>query len=201
MIFESEREIKGPLPSFLPTHILKAILVIDRNYIGRKALARELSLGEGAVRTMLSKMKNHGIVKCERRGCSLTKKGRELYRKISSHLSISYNLDIPYAKPYNCAIVLRAGGRFVRKGLEERDMAIVGGAKGASLFILKSGDLWMPGLENLSEKYPEITEEILSKLEIHNGDAVLLAWADDLSSAEYGALNAALYLLKRMGVV
>lgn len=201
MIFDFEKEIKGPLPSFFPTHILKAILVIDKRYVGRKALAAELSIGEGAVRTMLSKMKSYGIIKCERRGCSLTKKGRGLYKRLSSYISMLHDLNIPYAKPFNCAVVIREGARFVRKGLEERDMAIVGGAKGASLFVLKRGDLWMPGLENVSEKYPDVADEILSKLEVHDGDAIIVAWADDKFSAEYGALNATLYLLKKMGVV
>ncbi len=201
MIFDLEKEIKGPLPSFFPTHILKAILVIDKRYVGRKALAAELNIGEGAVRTMLSKMRSHGIVKCERRGCSLTKKGRGLYKKLSSHISLLHGLDIPYAKPFNCAVVIRDGAKFVKKGLEERDMAVVGGAKGASLFVMDKGDLWMPGLENVSEKYPDVADEILSKMEVRDGDVVILAWADDKPSAEYGALNATLYLLKKMGVV
>ncbi len=97
--------------------------------------------------------------------------------------------------------MIKGGAEFVRKGLEERDMAIVGGAKGASLFVMENEELWMPGLENVSEKYPDVADEIFSKLEVCDGDVVLLAWADDRFSAEYGALNATLYLLKKMGVV
>lgn len=197
---ELREEIKGPIPSFTASHILKAIILLDRRNVGRKALAKELGIGEGAVRTMLSRMKESGLIQSERRGCRLSEYGLKVYERLSSILKVFYGLKVDYAKPYNVAILLKGGARLVKRGLEERDHAIIGGAEGASLFIVKGGDIWMPGLENISSRYSKLDKEIRNKIGPEEDDVVILAWAKDLNSAEYGALNASLFLLKKMGL-
>ncbi len=197
---EMIREAKGPLPSFTPTHLFKAILIIDKRQVGRKMLAKELKIGEGVVRTLISKMKDMRLVTSDRKGCKLTDYGLKIYDSISSLISLYSELNIDYAKPHNFAVVVKGGAKYVKKGLEERDRAIMGGASGASLFTVIEGQLWMPQLENVSQSYPEIAREIMAKTSPKEGDVIILAWADKPELAEYGALNAALFLLQKMRV-
>ena len=85
----------GPRPSFQSLHLLEAILVIGREaLIGRKKLAELLGLGEGAVRTLIQRLRSESLVRViGRGGCALSEKGEELFRELET---VSYtHLTLP----------------------------------------------------------------------------------------------------------
>jgi len=62
----------GPSPSFSVFHLLRAIELVAKKTMGRAKLAVGLNVGEGAVRTMLERLKDDGLVAISRDGCTLT---------------------------------------------------------------------------------------------------------------------------------
>ncbi len=189
----------GPLPSFSLLHAVKALAVLaEAGPIGRGALAKRLGLGEGAIRTLLSRLGGCGLIRASRKGCELAGKGRELWRAIRSKLANETPIGKTTASPCeHCfAILVRQAAEKVKLGVEQRDEAIKAGARGALTLVVKGGKLRMPGVsEDVSADFPDLFEAVMRSLAPSEGDAVVVAYADDPLAAEYGALAAALSLL------
>ncbi len=144
-------EIKGPAPSFDIKDILLAIMAIDDSFIGRKKLAYTLGLGEGAIRTLISRLKDSGLIETLASGCRLTEKGLEVYKQINSELMF---FDAPSIIPTNlhlAGLVAKRLGDKIAKGLEERDTAVRAGAAGALILVAKKKRIIMPGVSDLTE--------------------------------------------------
>ena len=84
----------------------------------------------------------------------------------------------------------------IKYGLEQRDAAIMAGAKGATTLIFTKNRLTMAGTEeDVSKSDPSILAT-LSKLSLNEGDIIIIGSADEKIRAELGAKTAALELLK-----
>ena len=188
----------GPLPSFSRIHVLMVLDVLYRSGpMGRASLARAVGLGEGAIRTVLSRLSEAGLVEVSRRGCELTEEGRSLWSAIRSKLLRLGEVRNAPVEGESLAYVVRGASHKVRLGVEQRDEAIRAGARGAITLVFKGGKLVMPGIsDDVEADYPEFSEEITALAELGEGDVVVVAFADDLKKAEYGALAAALTLLE-----
>jgi len=190
----------GPTPSFAGPHILLAFLTIaSASYVGRKTLAAKSGLGEGAMRTILGRLKEGGYVDTIRAGCYLTRSGKALAKSI--HSTMSDVVPIPKSDltmgDNQAALILRGAGKNVHSGIEQRDSAIRIGAVGATTYFMKSGRFAIPGGSSNCEKdYPSQVWSYLKRdLRPKNDDAVILCGARDEVSAELGALAAAITLL------
>jgi hypothetical protein len=85
---------------------------------------------------------------------------------------------------------------FVKYGLEQRDAAITAGAKGATTLVFTKNGLAMPGAkEDVSESGSSIIAA-LSKLNLTEGDVIIIGSADEKIKAEIGVKTAALELLR-----
>lgn len=187
----------GPSPSFLMVHIVKAIELIAERPIGRTNLSKELGLGEGATRTLVNRLKDYGLITVDRLGCVFTKEGKNLWnflQKVFPKKIILEKSELTLAS-YNIAILVKELGNKVRLGMEQRDAALVVGAKGATTLIFKEGSLKFPS-ENreVAEDFPGIFKKLVS-MQPEENDAIIIGSADILAMAEYGALAAALSLL------
>ena len=84
----------------------------------------------------------------------------------------------------------------IKHGIEQRDAAIMAGAKGATTLIFTKNRLTMPGIkEDVSKSNASILAS-LSKLIMNEGDVIIIGSADEKIRAELGAKTAALQLLK-----
>lgn len=191
-------EKAGPLPQFTIYHAVKALELIGEERVGRIALSRRLGIGEGSVRTLLTKMKNAGLVKADRRGCWLTEKGRKLLEGVRERVAKGAPLEaeIPQVGGFAYAIRVRGVSKKVKAGMEQRDEAVRAGARGALVLVQSGGRLILPpnGPE-LVEVWPEGARELLSKFELGEGDVVIVCGADSRELSEYGAYMAALSLI------
>jgi len=188
----------GPTPSFTSTHLLELLLYLGREApVGRKKLSSTLKIGEGVIRSMLSRLVNASIVNVTNEGCVLTSKGMKIYKQISSILIEVGELDIeiPWDQPHNYAVVLKKRSHLVKKGLEQRDAAIRAGAEAALVMTYLNDELYMPGVSVLSEERPDFASQIIEKIKPEEKDVIIIAGAKEYKKAKYGALAAAQTLL------
>ncbi|MCD6593464.1 DUF4443 domain-containing protein [Candidatus Bathyarchaeota archaeon] len=189
----------GPAPSFSAFDVVKVLRAIaEEGAIGRGKISEKSGLGEGAVRTLLRRLSKAGLVSTSRSGCSLTTKGENLWRKISEiipHLSEIDKSELTFAE-HNFVVQVRGVGKKVRKGLEQRDAAVRAGAKGAVTMVYRNKKLALPGLtDDISHSFPKAYRQIMSLMNLKENDVVIIACADTIENAEYGALAAAWTLI------
>ena len=98
--------------------------------------------------------------------------------------------------PFNVAVRVTGMKDSIKFGLEQRDAAIMAGAKGATTLVFTKNRLTMPGTgEDVSKSVPSIPAS-LSKLSLNEGDVIIIGSSDEKIRAELGAKTAALELLK-----
>ena len=94
-------------------------------------------------------------------------------------------------------MLIKGGGDKVKTGVEQRDAAILTGAKGATTLVFKKQTLIQPGIsENLARDFPTAFNQITRRLEPKNNDVIVVGSADTWQKAEYGALAAAWTLIQ-----
>jgi predicted transcriptional regulator len=193
----SSEKAPGPSPSFSLFDMLNAIEVIAEKLIGRSKLAENLNVGEGAVRTIIERLKDAGLIETSKAGCTLTSKGLKLlkeYKSILKKAEIGKN-ELALAE-YNSAILIKKSGHKIKSGVEQRDAAIRTGAKGATTIIFKEGRLIIPSVSNdMAKDYPKAANQITRHLKPEENDAIVIASGTSPREAEHGTLAAAWALL------
>jgi len=184
----------GPSPSFSVFHLLHAIELISEKTIGRSKLAENLKVGEGAVRTIINRLKDAGLVAISRDGCTLTSEGLRLWREYKSifkkKIEIGKN-ELTLANR-SFAILIKDRGHKVKSGVEQRDAAVMAGAKGATTIMFKEGRLKIPSVsDDVTKDFPNAANQIVRLLEPEENDVIIIGSADSLGKAEYGTLAAA----------
>jgi len=191
----------GPIPAFTSVHISRAVLVIgDEGPIGRIELSRKLSLGEGAIRTIVKHLVSGGFVNSAKEGCVLTPQGLTLYKSLRSrisdvHLLNARQLSLDRA---NAAVLIRRSHVVVRRGIEQRDAAIRAGATGACTLIYRNGKMAMPKGEREERSLGPsdlLFKDLRRLLGPREGDLIIIVGAPSSDLAEHGAMAAALTAL------
>ncbi len=196
----AEGRPKGPSPSFQTAHLFLAFLTIGtERTIGRQALAERSGLGDGAIRTVLKKLREGGYAEANASGSHLTRSGQKVYDDVMTRLSSMVHLEGTNLTmgSAQAALGVRNAGKAVRSGIEQRDSAIAVGAKGATTYVIKGGKFTVPGGSSDCEKdFPSSAWAVIrTKLKPESGDAVILCGAGTTKMATLGALAAALILL------
>jgi predicted transcriptional regulator len=189
----SEKVAPGQTPDFTKTHILLAILIIGEEKIGRKLLSKKLKLGEGTVRNLINRLQDEKLISTTRHGTSLTEEGEKFLEMITSSISgMSINETELTVSEYNYAVIIREKAQKVRLGIEQRDQALISGAKGATTIKFKEGEFILPGVDTELE---ESIKEKLRNLKPENNDVIIIGTGETQFSAKMGAYSAGLDLL------
>ncbi|NWF87466.1 DUF4443 domain-containing protein [Candidatus Bathyarchaeota archaeon] len=188
----------GPSPTFSVFHVLRAIELISEKPIGRTKLAENLVVGEGTTRTIIDRLKEASLIRTSKAGCALTKKGIKFWQEYKSvfekKVEIGQN-ELTLAN-FSFAILVKNCAHKVRSGLEQRDAAVMTGAKGATTIMRKNGCLIIPSVsENVVKDFPKAASQAIRLLHPKENDVAIIVSADTLAKAEYGALAAAWTLL------
>lgn len=187
----------GPATSFSRLHLLLALELIATKPIGRNRLAHELGVGNGAVRTIIRRLKDSDLIAMSKAGCGLSEKGVSLwrtlqlvFRKVRVHKS-----ELTFSE-YSFAALVRNGANRVKSGMEQRDAAVMAGAEGATTTLFKKGRLIFPSTnEDVAASSPRASSQIMDLLRPQEDDAIIVVSADNQKKAEKAAIAAALTLL------
>jgi hypothetical protein len=193
----SEKAAPGRPPAYSEAHVLRALGLIGAGKgIGRQQLSKELRLGEGTVRTLVNRMRGRGLLYTSRGGMTLTPEGQKL---LTAFGEIFFAAEFPDTQltvgSSNYAVLVKGAGRKIRRGVEERDAAIIAGAEGATTLVYDGERLQMPGME--MEIDSSTVDHIHKSLRPSKGDVIIIGSANDPFEAEMGAISAALKLLNR----
>lgn len=192
-----ERIAPGRPPAYTEAHVLKALELLGGGLgIGRQQLSRELRLGEGTVRTLARRMRGSGLIEATRSGMTLTSRGRDVLVELGGLILTREFPETPITVgSANFAVLVRGVAGDVRMGIEQRDAAMMAGARGATTLIYDGERLRMPGMDlRLNSSTVDFIHENLKPEE---GDVIIIGSADDLFDAEIGAKSAAMNLLEK----
>jgi DNA-binding MarR family transcriptional regulator len=189
----AEKKAPGPSTSFTVFHVFYALELMAQKPIGRNKLAKKLDVGDGAVRTIISRLRDAGLVETSKEGCSLTKKGLEIWGQFEQ--VFPKRVEIPKNElnrsEFNFAFLVKNSGQKVRSGIDQRDAAIIAGARKALVIVFRDGHLRIESVSNSVEKdYPTAANQILKELTPEDNDAIVIACADSALKAKGGAFAA-----------
>ncbi len=191
---------KAPAPSttFTVFHIFYALELLAEKPLGRNKLAKKLNVGDGAVRTIISRLRNAGLIETSKEGCSLTKKGLEIWGQFEQ--VFPKRIEIPknelIESEFNFAFLVKNSGQKVRSGIDQRDAAIIAGARKAIVIVFKDGHLCIESVSDCIEKdYPKAADQILKELTPEDNDVIIITGADSALRAKRGAFAASWSLI------
>jgi predicted transcriptional regulator len=188
----------GPSTTFSMFHIFYALDLIAKKPIGRNKLAETMSVGEGAIRTIISRLKESGLISTSKKGCVLTDKGLSIWKTFETFFPkrVEVEKTALTTSKYSYAFLVKNKGNKVKSGIEQRDVAIKGGAKRAIVIVFKNGRLMIESISNnLYKDFPEATNIIFRDLEPEDNDVIIITGADSLSKAKRSAFAASWSLI------
>ena len=188
----------GPSTTFSLFHVFYALELMSMKPLGRNKLAKELNVGDGAVRTIISRLKNAGLIETSKECCILTKKGSEIWQQFEQlfpkRIEIT-KIELNQSQ-FNFAFLVRNTGQKVGSGIDQRDAAIIAGARKALVMVFKNGHLSIESVsECVEEDYPKATNQILKELTPQNNDVIIIAGADSAPEAKCGTFAASWSLI------
>lgn len=180
-------------------HVFKALQMLSKErFVSRSSFSKELQIGEGAVKTLIAHLKEHGIADTTRAGTFLTTKGKSLTHqliKIVPKECFVEKCKIAQGE-FNHAVLLKNFANFVTTGLEQRDFAIIYGSSGCITLQYFQDKFVFPKDRNDCLKHDIRTKNtLLKKLEPDEGDVIIISSSDDKFVAEISAKNAALWTM------
>jgi len=181
----------GRTPDFTAAHLLYALSLLREKRIGRKQLAESLRVGEGTVRTILSRLSDAVLVEISRPGVSLSPEGVKFLESIESKMIWGEfpPTDLTVSK-HNLFVLVRKAADRVRYGVEQRDQALIHGAVGATTLVRRDGLWTLPGPGG------EVDLDFVEKgIKPSDGDVVVIGTGVDSFTAALGAFSAAIHLV------
>ena len=192
------KKAPGPSTTFTIFHVFYAVELLAQKPMGRNKLAGKLNVGDGAVRTIISRLKAAGLIEICKEGCSLTKKGLEIWQRFES--IFLKRVEIPKSElstsEFNFAFLVKNSGQKVGSGIDQRDAAIIAGARKALIIVFKNGHLCIESVSDCIEKqYPLAANLLLKELMPQDNDVIIIASADSPLRAKRGAFAASWSLI------
>jgi hypothetical protein len=192
------KKAPGPSTSFTIFHVFYALELLSQKPLGRNKLAEKLSVGDGAVRTIISRLVDAELVDTSKEGCNLTEKGREIWLQFEE--AFPKRVEIPKSElatsEFSYAFLVKNRGEKVVSGIDQRDAAIIAGARKALVLVAKSGHLQIESVSDcIEEQYPKAAKLLLEQLKPQDNDVIIIAGGDTPMKAKRGAFAAAWSLI------
>ncbi len=176
--------------------MLKAIqLLSEEKFVSRTTFCKELFLGEGAVKTLIRRLKEENLVDTTKAGTYLTSNGKKLADFFEKSIPYECHIEksITMTKKHNHAILLRGCANSINSGLEQRDYAILYGSEGCLTLLYKNQSFIFPSEDKEALNDDIKTKEILEKkLHPKEGDVIIISSSNDSFVAEISVKNSAL---------
>jgi hypothetical protein len=164
---------------------------------------KNLNLKEGPVKTLLKRLEQNGLVmRVGNQGHTLSGEGKAWNHRLRERIVENKKVHAPGVSltEFAYGIQLRALADLVASGIEQRDLALLVGATGATTLTFQGGALRVPSVSGKALG-KETLKELLSEFKLQDGDIVIVGMGRTPSDALRGAFNAALSLLVKLETV
>ena len=193
-----EKKLPDPQPASQYSMFSTLWSLLSQKPLGRNKLAEKLNVGDGAVRTIISRLVDAGLVETSKEGCNLTKKGLEIWGQFEE--IFPKRIEIPKSElagsEFNFAFLVKNSGQKVGSGIDQRDAAIIAGARKALVIVVKDGHLRIESVSDcIEQQYPKAANLLLEELKPQDNDVIIIAGADSLLKAKRGAFAASWSLI------
>ena len=192
----------GPSTTFSAFHIFYALELMAEKPIGRNRLAEKLNVGDGAIRTIINHLRGEGLIVAAKEGCSLTEKGTQVWERFEALFPQRGEVartELTNAV-HNYGFLVKGSGGKVKSGIEQRDAAIIAGAKRATVIVSRKGGLCIQSVsDDIAKDFPKAAELILKNFKPEDNDVLVVAGADSVLRAKQGAFAAAWSLVDEAG--
>lgn len=173
----------GPMARYTDAHIFLALDIIQRKgRISRKGLVEETGLGEGSIRGMMKVLKEWKWVEIKQSGIHITAFGRESFDSFRLRYVDIYNEKYAVSR-YQQGIIVEGVADKVTNGMAQRDLAIMNGANGAAIFVMRGGRIIFPESWDIDEKDPEFAKKIRAT-GMKDGDVLVIVDSEDPDEAK-----------------
>ena len=185
--------------TFSTPHVFKALQLLGEDkYVSRATFGREIRLGEGAVKTLVSHLKEVSIIESTKSGSFLTEKGKRTVKQLQK--KVPFECEIKKCRlvsgKHNHAIILKDYAYAIKSGLEQRDYAIMYGSSGCITILFKKNTFMFPSEDTDCFANDQKTKyDIIEKLHPENGDVIIISSSDDPFVAEISAKNSVLWTM------
>jgi len=188
----------GPSTTFSVFHFFLALELMAEKPVGRNKMAKKLGVGDGAVRTIIGRLKDADLITITKEGCNLTEKGMSTWKDFETmfptRLSIEKN-ELT-ASNHNYGFLVKNRGHRIKSGIEQRDAAIMGGARRAIVIVSKGNKLVIDSISNdVATEFPKASRQIVKAFTPKDNDVIVIAGADDPMKAKRGAFAASWILI------
>ncbi len=192
------KKAPGPSTTFTIFHVFYALELLSEKPLGRNKLAEKLNVGDGAVRTIISRLREAALIEISKEGCNLTKKGLDIWRQFQE--IFPKRVEIPRSElaqsEFNFAFLVKKSGQKVESGIDQRDAAIIAGARKALVIVIKNGHLCIESVSDCIEKqYPKAANLLLKELMPQEDDVIIISGAESYLKAKRGAFAASWSLI------
>ena len=192
------KKAPGPSTTFTVFHIFYALELIAQKQLGRNKLAEKLEVGDGAVRTIISRLKEEDLIETSKQGCNLTRKGLDIWKQFEEIFPKQMALprsDLSSSE-FNYAFLVKNCGQKVKSGINQRDAAIFAGARNALVIVYRNGHLCIESVSSrIEQDYPIVASQIINELKPEENDVIIVAGADSLLRAKRGVFAASWSLI------
>lgn len=191
----------GPAATFNELDLMECVLVLnERGRMGREKLSQSVSLGPGAIRTALSRLRSAGYVSTTAGGCELTPKGRRAAEDMGRYIRWRGAVrDGVKGMGQTCYAVCVSGKTDVAsKSVRYRDAAVKEGADGAMIVVYRRGRLVFPEDNSACEsRQPSrVWGELAAKASPREGDVFVVACARSRLLARRGSMGGAVAIIR-----
>jgi predicted transcriptional regulator len=187
------KKAPGPSTTFTIFHIFYAIELLSQQPLGRNKLAEKLGVGDGAVRTIIRRLKDADLIENSKEGCNLTGKGKQVWAKFEELFPkrVEFPRTDLIQSDFNYAFLVRNAGQKVGSGIDQRDASIIGGARKALIIVAQNGHLCIHSVsETIEVQYPKSANWIENELAPKDNDVIIITGADSALRAKRGAFAA-----------
>ena len=168
----------GPASRYSDAYLFMVLDSLYRNgCMSRKALVDDVGLGEGSVRSMLNVLKSWRWIDVNRAGSVLTEFGKASYEGFGIRYVDFCDRKYVLGRCQQAVIVKGVAGK-VTNGMAQRDVAVMNGAAGASVFVMRDGKVLFPTIWDMDEGDPEVAGRIRAA-GLKEGDALVVVGSDD----------------------
>jgi predicted transcriptional regulator len=209
-------------PTFEKVHVILALFIFEENRegIGRYRLQKDLSIGAGTAKSLITKLKeNIGFITVlssenKRKGHVLTEKGLDFLKKMKHKIPLIEKGDtfifkdiiIESKENFSYFCLVKKTSNKISNGIDQRDAAIKIGGIGATCLIFDGKSLIFPSQKfagNEEEKsvvdqkiFTYIQTQINRKnSQLEEKDVIIIGLGKNPQKARLATLNAALTLI------